>query len=287
MKKILKKQRVKELAQRMLLAHVSESIGVLQTSQELKMIKKILPMAIAAAFAAGSVHAAGFNNGNFETGDLTGWTGAGGSFTTAQIPAPVNPAVYVGAPNNTITNVGADPITGAATVYSGAHSVRVNDSTNDYSVSTLKQSVTGYTDNSIFFAWNAVLEASHGLTDSDYFSLTLRDDTVGDVLVNRGYSSAGSIGGGTTGVTWTAFGNWFSSGWVVEQIDLLALNRVGHDFTLTLLASDCPYGGHAGYVYLDGFGSVNPPVGVPEPGSLALLGLGLAGLAASRRKKSV
>ena len=74
--------------------------------------------------------------------------------------------------------------------------------------------------------------------------------------------------------------------WVVEQIDLAALGAVEHDFTLTLLASDCPYSGHAGYVYLDGFGAVNPPTGqVPEPGSLALLGLGFAGLAAARQRQ--
>ena len=104
--------------------------------------------------------------------------------------------------------------------------------------------------------------------------------------MSRAHSSAGAIGSGTSGVTWTRFGSWFSSGWVVEQIDLAALGAVGHDFTLTLLASDCPYGGHAGYVYLDGFGAVNPPTGqVPEPGSLALLGLGFAGLAAARQRQ--
>ena len=122
------------------------------------------------------------------------------------------------------------------------------------------------------------------MTDSDYFSLTLTDDTLGTTLVSRAYSSAGSIGAGTTGVTWTNHGGWFSNDWTVETINLAALGAIGHDFTLTLLASDCPYGGHAGYVYLDGFGAVRPPQGVPEPASLALLGIGLAGLGFARRK---
>ena len=262
------------------------------------MIKKLLPLAIVAAFAAGSAQAATFVNGDFEAGNLTGWTGSGGSFYTSQGAAPISPSVYAGnagAANNTIVGVGLDPITGASTTYGGKYAARVNDSTNDYSVSTLTQTVNNYTDNSIFFAWNAVLEASHGLADSDYFSLTLRDLTDGVDLVSRSYSSAGSIGSGTTGVTWTSFGGgwapWYSSGWVVEQIDLTTAGAgntsiVGHDFELTLLASDCPYGGHAGYVYLDGFGGTIPTQGdVPEPASLALMGLGVAALAATRRKK--
>ena len=260
------------------------------------MIKKLLPLAIVAAFAAGSAQAATFVNGDFEAGNLTGWTGSGGSWHWNYVvpnPAPIAPAVYAGnqgAANNTIVGVGLDPITGASTTYGGKYAARVNDSTNDYSVSTLTQTVNNYTDNSIFFAWNAVLEASHGLADSDYFSLTLRDLTDGVDLVSRSYSSAGSIGSGTSGVTWTG-GRWKTSGWVVEQIDLTTAGAggssiVGHDFELTLLASDCPYGGHAGYVYLDGFGGTIPTQGdVPEPASLALMGLGVAALAATRRKK--
>lgn len=88
---------------------------------------------------------------------------------------------------------------------------------------------------------------THDLTDADYFSLTLRDEATNSDIVSRSYSSAGPIGTGTQGVTWSQFGNWFSSGWVVEQIDLVALGAVRHNFTLTLLASDYPYGGRARY----------------------------------------
>jgi hypothetical protein len=252
---------------------------------------KYLAAALAAVGLSGHALAASFVNGGFEDGNLNGWTGGGGVWMGSP-PAPVDPSVYNGGtPNNTIMNGGTDALTNANTVYGGKYSVRVNDSTPDYSVSTLRQSVTGYTESNIFFAWNAVLEASHDLTGSDYFSLTLTDDTAGTTLVSRAYSSAGSIGSDTSGVTWTPAVNntsWTTSGWVVENIDLAALGAIGHDFTLTLLASDCPLGGHAGYVYLDGFGAVNPPPGgtVPVPAPLALLGLGLAGLGAARRARA-
>ncbi len=261
------------------------------------MKKTQLALAIG-LMVSGSVYATGFTNGGFETGDLSGWTEGGGSWSGSPA-APVPPSSYVGGiPNNTIMTGGVDPITGANTVYSGSDSVRVNDSHNNNSVSTLSQTVANYTDNAIYFAWNAVLDASHGLTDSDYFSLTLHDNTTSTDVVARSYSSAGNLGGNTTGVTWTSFPDpgfhqpWLSTGWVVENIDLTTAGAggtsiVGDSLTLSLLASDCPYGGHAGYVYLDGFGAVAPPPGpVPEPEIMAMLAFGALGLATIRRRRT-
>lgn len=244
---------------------------------------------VVALMAAGPAFADTFVNGGFESGDLSGWTGGGGVWYGSPLP-PVAPSTYnAGTPNNTIMNVGGvDPYTSLATVYGGNHSVRLNDNRNNYSVSTLRQTVANYTDSNIYFAWQAVLLGSHGLNDSDYFSLTLTNDTTGTTLVSRAYSSAGAIGSGTTGVTWTNYSGVYSAGWVVENIDTSSM--LGDTFTMTMLAADCPYGGHWGYAYLDGFGAAPPPPGnggqVPEPPALALLGLGLLGFAVSRRRKS-
>ena len=224
-----------------------------------------------------------FINGGFEDGNLNGWSQGGGSWYGGGWP--LNPANYNGGtPNNTIVTPGDDPIVGANLnqVYNGKYSVRVNDWVNNRSVSTIYQTVTNYTDSHIYFNWAAVLEGSHGLTDSDNFTLTLKDDTRGDTLVNRSYSSASAAGTSL----FNNFGYWYYTSWQTEDLDVSA--RQGDTFTLSLLAADCPYGGHAGYVYLDGFGGQITPPGpspTPEPATMLLMGTGLAGLIGAKRRK--
>jgi uncharacterized protein (TIGR03437 family) len=218
-----------------------------------------------------------FTNGNFETGDFTGWTQGGGYW---QGGWPIDPSTYLpggpvynaGAIVNTI--VGPGPLTDPRTdgnlqiVYSGNKTAKVNDEYNNYSVSVISQTVSNYTAKQIYFAWAAVLQASHGPTDSDNFTLQLKDVTTGDIIYQVAYNSADAA---SAHLFTHSTSDWYYTSWQVQNLDVS--DRPGHTFTLTLLASDCPYGGHAGYVYLDGFGAVTPPTG-ETGGPLTLLGGG-------------
>jgi len=223
-------------------------------------------LALASPALAGS-----FVYGGFETGDFTGWTQGAGYWNgywpiipTDFLPGGTNYDMYYNASG--IVTPGFDPVVGSLLnqVYSGSYAARVNNSYNNNSVSVISQTVANYTDPFIYFAWAAVLESSHYSTDSDNFTLMLTDDTKGTTLYLVSYNSYDN------GAIFKPYGYWFYTDWQVKSLDVSALS--GDTFTLTLLGSDCPYGGHAGYVYLDGFGSAPPTV--PEPGTLAMIGTG-------------
>ncbi len=255
------------------------------------LIRGAILVLLACLLAGSSATAGSFVNGNFETGDFTGWTQGGGYWYGGW---PLNPSSYLPGGSNysptgnrsaVVTNY-LDPNTDYklnSVLSPNTYSARVNDQNNDYTVSVISQTVTNYTDPNIYFAWAAVLQGSHDLTDSDNFTLQLIDNTTGTGLYNVSYSSASAAG---TSLFAESMLGWYYTSWQLQTLDVSALQ--GHDFTLTLLASDCPYGGHAGYVYLDGFGNVAPPVpdATPEPATLAFVGLGLGvlGLGFRRRK---
>jgi uncharacterized protein YhjY with autotransporter beta-barrel domain len=190
-------------------------------------------------------------NPGFETGDTTGWVLSGGTWTsTAQWP-PAD-STWAGAPNSyTITNAGdVDPFTGTPTVFAGNHAIRLNDSNPNYGVTALSQTVNAYAGNKLYYAWNAVLEPSHGPTDSPSFIIKVVDKTTGKVINNIAYSAYTAQN--TT--IFRAASRYVTSDWKVEDIDMIA----GHDYDLLFVALDCPYGAHSGYVYVDGFGNAIP-----------------------------
>jgi hypothetical protein len=243
----------------------------------------------AVLFAGASQLSAQFVNGGFEDGTFNGWTRGSGYWTGGW---PINPSSYFPGGSNynsyydasAIVTQGDDPVVGSLlkTVYAGKYAVRANDWNNNYSVSTLRQTVTNYQDSSIYFEWAAVLEASHDSTDSDNFTLKLTNDTKGITLYQVSYNSHDN------GSIFNSYGYWYYTDWQVQNLDVSAY--IGDTFTLELLASDCPYGGHAGYVYLDGFANVivNPGDNngaVPEPSTYGMIGAGalLAGVLIRRR----
>lgn len=246
--------------------------------------------------APAASHAAAFINGGFEDGDSTGWTlGGGYRGNTAN---PLNPSDFLpggglynagiaGSHSSIINTAYTDPNVGpviGSTVYSGNYSWRVEDTVTGGYASVINQRVDNYTDSDIFFAWKAVLLGAHGASDAATMVISLLDLTAGDEPIHREYNAA-SGGGGVDPRFSTYNNNFYTPDWQIEDLAVDA-SRQGHDFLLTVLAADCEPTAHWGYVYLDGFGAVPPPPNVPEPATLALLGAGMLGLAAVRRRKS-
>jgi hypothetical protein len=226
---------------------------------------------------------ANFINGGFEDGNFNGWTQGSGYWSGGAINTsdyfPGGSKYNAGADASAIVTPGPDPIVGAALnrVYHGNYAVRVNDWVNNYSASAIRQTVTNWSAPQITFEWAAVLQASHGATDSDNFTLTLKNDTKGTTLYSAQYNSA------TNGAMFNYFNGWYWTPWQVQTLNTAA--DIGDTLTIELLGVDCPYGGHAGYVYLDGFGPTPPPPpGIPEPSTYGMIGAGLLVALASLRR---
>lgn len=98
------------------------------------------------------------------------------------------------------------------------------------------------------FYWAAVLEdPQHDPANQPYVDVVVRDDTAGkDLYTAHFYTNDPTYTAG-----WLVFGSWKAIPWQTITLGF-AKADAGHKITATITAADCGYGGHGGYVYLDG-----------------------------------
>jgi hypothetical protein len=230
-----------------------------------------LAVALVLAIAGGPAHAV-FINGGFEQNSFQGWTLGGGSnpglagnppFTGASIQingSTPGPASIVGqgstdprAPQILLPRV-------------GSFTAKINDEATGARITTLRQTdvlTSADIDPAdglphLRFAFAPVLDdPSHQPQEQPYFYVAVRNSADNTVLFEQfAYS-------GQPGVNFlNDVGNWRYLPF--QNVDaVLPASAIGQAIELTTIAADCSLGGHAGYVYIDGFGSA--PVGGPTP----------------------
>ena len=267
----------------------------------------ILKGALCGALVALSLPASAiFTNGGFDSGDFTGWTTGFGRNNGLTGTQPfTSGSITIGSGGSfrgAVVSGGPDLLGAPITLpYAGTHSARVNNDQRGGYLNHISQTDTitnadrdpGDNKLHIRFNYAVVLEdPGHNPAGQPYFFLRVRNVTKGTTLYED-FSFAGQTGSqfvpipAPTGGNNPSYLDWKAADVVVPDADL------GDTIEVYLLASDCRPTGHAGYAYLDGFGSRVVPPGpsqatpVPTLNEMGLMALGLllAGVAASSMRR--
>ena len=235
---------------------------------------------------APAVISALFNNGGFENGDFSSWTkttflnpGLTGSppFTGANIvrsPGGIDISKIVS---------GSGPETTPDTISLGNLKVpefgtkcaKVNgddaEGGNNQNANSIKQSgatTSADVDPSdskihVRFSWAAVLEnPQHNANDQPFFYIEVQNVTKATLIYSVFKFSD------PTDPIWHTDGTagWLYTQWqIIDQAFDSTQVAVGDTLSIEAIGSGCSLGGHAGYVYLDGFGAFLPTTPTPTP----------------------
>lgn len=210
-----------------------------------------------------------FINGDFEQGDATGWIIGGGNRNLLNssllkpedyLPGGKYYTLNIAQTHSVIVNITSNhPLQKfmAPPVKAGDYAIRVEDTDAGGFVSVIRQRINSYRCMDIYYAWLGVLEnGNHPQHKSSVIVVELQDSTTGDMLLRKTYDARHDNGGiDQRFLQSEAF--FYTPQWQVEHLNISA-HRLGHDFTLTILVSDCGPKEHRGYVFLDSFGGLKP-----------------------------
>jgi IPTL-CTERM motif len=244
-----------------------------------------------------------FTNGGFESGNFNGWTQTSGINNTLKGSPPFTSASLNITPGGTFrgfirTTGFTDPRAPTLVLpRAGSFTAQVNHETQagGFMSSISQQDVITNADRDagdaklhVRFSYAAVLlDSGHPDAQRPFFFVRLRNITKGTTLFED-FTYENQPGktflNGTNGYKYT---NFINVDIVVPDAD------IGDTLEIQALASDCSPSAHAGYVYLDGFGSAIVPPGpgpTPQPlgptdiptlseWALILLALALGGIA--------
>jgi hypothetical protein len=241
-------------------------------------------LAVAGILSAGPAGAA-IINGDFETGNLSGWTAIGAAFATGSTSVTTFDSTVwtIGAAGTTMAQMNSDGA-GIATIEStlGLASGSLNafntnpDGGSLTNGAAIYQSFTANAGDSISFAWDYVARDYVPYNDPA-FAILIGPDLLASITVLASthglgipVGTSGHSGWQTFSQTLTQTGSYTIAFVTTNDKDEVLDSALFIDDTAGSCTPACP-----------------PPVnGVPEPGSMALVGLGLAGFGLMKRRKS-
>ena len=239
-------------------------------SRARQCLRGALAVGAAALWAATAAHA-GVVNGNFETGDFSGWTvthyrnNGIGTFPPTQkshlsLLAPVQAPVtqVVSTASGTPADAPDAPGQALSIPFQGSYSARINARGNNNRASGIQQSaqmVLGDVDpidgkvHLRMAVAPVIQDGGHTPQEQAYFYVEVRNATKGTRLFYTFNFAA------QPGVPWQTVGGYQYTGW--QAIDVAPGNGlldVGDVVEVEVIAAGCSQGGHSGEVYVDSIG---------------------------------